>query len=84
MAQVLNNERVTAGDHFQDTRHIELSLGHSGLTYKPGSLLAVFPQQDASAVAAFCKRVRLNPVDWIRVEPEKVLTDGHSPSMEVK
>ena len=84
MAQVLKNERVTAGDHFQDTRHIELSLGDSGLTYEPGSLLAVFPQQDASAVAAFCKRARLNPDDWIRVEPEQVLANGHSPSIAVR
>ena len=83
MAALLKNERVTAKDHFQDTRHIELSLGDSGLTYKPGSVLAVFPQQDAQALAAFCKLARLKPDEWIRVEPEQGLGNGHSSSMEV-
>ena len=83
MAQLLKNERVTARDHFQDTRHIELSLGDSGLTYQPGALLAVMPQQDVSAVAAFCRRAGLDPAAWVSVEPERELTNGHSPSMKV-
>ena len=83
MAQLLKNDRVTAHNHFQDTRHIELSLGDSGLTYQPGALLAIMPQQDASAVAAFCRRVDLDPAAWVSIEPEQELTNGHSPSMKV-
>lgn len=83
MAPLLMNERVTAPEHFQDTRHIELSLGESGLTYEPGALLAVVPKQDASAVAAFCKRARLDPGDLVRVDPEQALTNGRTSSMEV-
>lgn len=74
---------MTAEDHFQDTRHIELGLGDSQLAYEPGALLAVFPQQDLRAVAAFCKQARLDPNAWIRVEPEEGLRNGHSSSMEV-
>ena len=83
MAPVLKNERVTAEDHFQDTRHIELGLGDSQLAYEPGALLAVFPQQDPKAVAAFCKLAQLNPDAWIKVEPEQGRRNGHSASMEV-
>ena len=83
MAQLLKNDRVTAQDHFQDTRHIEFSLGDSGLTYQPGALLAIMPHQDASAVAAFCRRVDLDPASWVSIEPEQELTNGHSPSMKV-
>jgi len=83
MAALLKNKRVTDKDHFQDTRHIELSLGDSGLTYKPGSVLAVFPQQDAQARAAFCKLAGLDPDEWIRVESEQGLGNGRSSSMEV-
>ena len=83
MAPLLRNERVTAEDHFQDTRHIELGLSDSGLTYEPGALLAVFPQQDPKAVAAFCKVAGLDPDAWIRVEPVQELRNGSSSSMEV-
>ncbi len=83
MAPVLKNERVTAEDHFQDTRHIELSLEDSGMTYEPGALLAVFPQQDPRTVAAFCKVAKLDPDAWIRVAPAESLRNGHSSSVQV-
>ena len=83
MAQLIRNDRVTAHDHFQDTRHIELSLGDSELTYRPGALLAIMPQQDASAVTAFCRRADLDPAAWVSIEPEQELTNGHSHSMKV-
>ncbi|CAL5225422.1 g8237 [Coccomyxa viridis] len=84
MAPVLKNERVTAEDHFQDTRHIELSLEDSGMTHEPGALLAVFPQQDPRAVAAFCKVAKLDPDAWIRVAPAESLRNGHSSSMQAR
>ena len=83
MAPVLKNDRVTAENHFQDTRHIELGLGNSGLAYEPGALLAVFTQQDPRAVAAFCERAKLDAESWVRIAPEQELDNGHSSSMEV-
>jgi sulfite reductase alpha subunit-like flavoprotein len=44
MAPLLVNRRLTAEDHFQDTRHLEFGLGGSGLSYEPGDLLAIFPR----------------------------------------
>lgn len=35
-AHVLANRRLTAVDHFQDTRHIELDLQGSGMHHQPG------------------------------------------------
>lgn len=44
MALLLANERLTAPDHFQDTRHLEFDLAGSGLEYEPGDTLAIFPR----------------------------------------
>jgi sulfite reductase alpha subunit-like flavoprotein len=50
MAPLLVNQRVTAADHFQETRHLEFDLAGSGLSYEPGDLLAVFPRTPAADV----------------------------------
>lgn len=50
MAPIVTNQRVTAGHHFQDTRHIEFDLSGSGLQYEPGDLLSIFPRTPAADV----------------------------------
>lgn len=40
-AEVLTNQKITAGASTKDVRHIELSLEGSGLSYEPGDALAV-------------------------------------------
>lgn len=52
MAPLCVNERVTAADHFQDTRHLEFDLSGSGglQDYQPGDLLAIFPRTPAADV----------------------------------
>lgn len=50
MAPLVVNQRVTAADHFQDTRHIEFDLEGSGLSYEPGDLLCIFPRTPAADV----------------------------------
>lgn len=83
MARVLKNERITAEDHFQDTRHIEVHLGNSGLVYLPGDLLAVFPQQHTSALLDFLHRTGLDPEEWVKVEAADSLAGTHRASIEV-
>ncbi|GIL74048.1 hypothetical protein Vretifemale_4109, partial [Volvox reticuliferus] len=68
LARVAVNRRVTAADHFQDTRHIELDLGESGLSYQPGDLLALLPMTDAGVVDSFLRRLGLDGEAWVRVE----------------
>lgn len=36
MARLAVNRRLTAASHFQDTRHLELDLEESGISYEPG------------------------------------------------
>jgi len=68
-ARMLRNQRITASFHFQDTRHIELDLGDSGLTYEPGDVLAVLPRTPPAAVDALLKRLSLDGSQHVCVEP---------------
>ena len=43
----------------KETRHIELSLDGSGLTYEPGDALGIVPQNEPAVVAALLERARL-------------------------
>src|SRR5690606_17939921 len=45
-APVLDNFVLTGRGSSKETRHIELSLAGSGLTYQPGDALGVVPQND--------------------------------------
>jgi hypothetical protein len=83
MAKVLTNSRMTAPTHFQDSRHIELDLGNSGLSYESGHLLAVFPQQPAAAVEDFLQRLGLDADVWVKIEPEGQSDASQSPAIEV-
>jgi len=65
---VVKNRRLTAEDHFQDVRHIELDLGPAGPEYKPGDALALPPQQPPAAVHAFLQLCGLHPSDIVTVQ----------------
>jgi sulfite reductase alpha subunit-like flavoprotein len=64
---VAGNRRVTAPDHFQDVRMIELDLSGSGMTYEPGDVIAVWPQQAEEVVHAFCVRCGLDANAWVEI-----------------
>ena len=49
-ATVLDNQRIVARDSERDVRHIELSLAGSGLRYRAGDALGVWPVHDATFV----------------------------------
>lgn len=50
-AEVLTNQKITAGASTKDVRHIELSLEGSGLGYEPGDALAVLIDNPPQLVA---------------------------------
>jgi len=52
-AELLVNQRLTGRGASKDVRHIELSLGDSGLTYEPGDSLGVWPRNSPELVADF-------------------------------
>lgn len=51
LAQISENLRITGRGSSKDTRHIELALDGSGLSYSPGDALGVVPQNDPALVA---------------------------------
>ena len=82
MARMVSNTRLTAEDHFQDTRHIEFDLGAEGPTHDPGDILTVFPKQNPDSVQRFLEHLQLDPQAWVRIH----LSDppaSASASMEV-
>ncbi|MEO7167231.1 MAG: sulfite reductase subunit alpha [Spartobacteria bacterium] len=50
-ARLLVNRRLNASDSEKDTRHFELSLAGSGLTYEVGESVAVYPTNPPELVA---------------------------------
>lgn len=56
---VKKNTRITAQDHFQDVRHIELTCQHADFTYNPGDIAVITPQNLAPEVDLF-----LNYMGW--------------------
>lgn len=52
-ARLARTDVLTQAGSEKDTRHFEIDLGDSGLTYEPGDSLAVLPQNDPALVAEF-------------------------------
>lgn len=50
MAEVLETLNLNGRGSDRETRHLELSLEGSGLTYEPGDAVGVYPQNDPSLV----------------------------------
>jgi sulfite reductase (NADPH) flavoprotein alpha-component len=59
-AEVLANQRISAGDGTKDIRHIELSLRDSGLSYEPGDALGVWPSNPPELIAKILDVLKLD------------------------
>lgn len=69
-AAVLDNIVLTGRGSTKETRHVELSLEGSGLTYQPGDALGVVPRNDPSLVAALLDRLGLSADAPVTVKQE--------------
>jgi sulfite reductase (NADPH) flavoprotein alpha-component len=67
-AKVLKNINLNGSGSTKETRHIELSLKGSGLSYNPGDALGIVPSNDPELVAAI-----LEEMQW---DEEAVVTVG--------
>jgi len=65
-AEVLENINLNGRGSNKETRHIELSLEDSGLTYKPGDSLGIYPENDPVLVSQL-----LDVLPW---DPETKVT----------
>ncbi|WP_079507458.1 assimilatory sulfite reductase (NADPH) flavoprotein subunit [Mesobacillus jeotgali] len=76
-AEVLENINLNGRGSNKETRHIELSLEDSGLTYKPGDSLGIYPDNDPALVAEL-----LDTLTW---DPEiKVTVNKQGESLTLK
>ena len=60
-AQILKNINLNGAGSSKETRHIELSLRGSGLSYKPGDCLGIIPKNDSELVADLLEEMKWNP-----------------------
>ena len=59
-APVLENIVLNGRGSNKETRHVELSLEDSGLTYRPGDAVGVYPQNNPQLVAAVIEKLGLS------------------------
>ena len=57
-AKVLKNVNLNGAGSSKETRHIELSLKGSDLSYVPGDVLGVFPENDPELVASLLEEMK--------------------------
>lgn len=60
-APILDNVVITGRGSSKETRHVELSLEDSGLTYEPGDALGIVPQNDPELVGSLLEQLSLSP-----------------------
>lgn len=63
MAEVLESLNLNGRDSDRETRHLELSLEGSGLTYAPGDAVGVYPQNDPFLVEEIISFLKWDPKD---------------------
>lgn len=61
-ATIIENLVLTGRGSSKETRHVELSLEGSGLTYEPGDALGIMPRNDPALVDSLLEHLAL-PVD---------------------
>jgi sulfite reductase (NADPH) flavoprotein alpha-component len=59
-ASVIDNIVLTGRGSSKETRHIELSLADSGLTYQPGDALGIVPRNDPALVTSLIETLKLS------------------------
>ena len=72
-AEVLANQKITAGRSSKDVRHIELSIEGSGLTYEPGDSLAVLASNPPQLVSELIALLGVDGKDLVTVRDNSLL-----------
>jgi sulfite reductase (NADPH) flavoprotein alpha-component len=69
-AEVLENLNLNGRGSNKETRHLELSLEGSGLSYKPGDSLGIYPENDPELVDLLLKELKYNPDESITINKQ--------------
>jgi sulfite reductase (NADPH) flavoprotein alpha-component len=83
-APVIENIVLTGRGSTKETRHVELSLADSALTYKPGDALGIMPRNDPGLVSTLLERLELSPDAPVTVNKRTMsLGEAMSGSLEI-
>ncbi|RID81842.1 assimilatory sulfite reductase (NADPH) flavoprotein subunit [Peribacillus asahii] len=69
-AEVLENINLNGRGSNKETRHLELSLEGSGLTFEPGDTLGVYPENDPALVEALIGEMKWDPEEKVTVNKQ--------------
>lgn len=69
-AEVLENLNLNGRGSNKETRHLELSLEGSGLTYAPGDSLGIYPENDPVLVGLLIKEMNWDPEEIVTVNKQ--------------
>lgn len=67
-ARLLSNDRVTSEDHFQDVRLVRLDIHGSNISFCPGDVALLAPQNSNETVDEFIKHMQLSPDDLFSLQ----------------
>jgi sulfite reductase (NADPH) flavoprotein alpha-component len=66
-AEVLDNLNLNGRGSNKETRHLELSLEGSGLSFEPGDSLGIYPENDPELVALLLEELKWNPEESVTI-----------------
>ena len=69
-AEVLESINLNGRGSNKETRHLEISLEGSGLSYKPGDALGIYPQNDPKLVDELISALGWNPDETITINKQ--------------
>ncbi|MCK1993608.1 assimilatory sulfite reductase (NADPH) flavoprotein subunit [Peribacillus muralis] len=69
-AEVLENINLNGRGSNKETRHLELSLEGSGLTFEPGDSIGIYPQNDSALVDMLLHELNWNPEEMVKVNKQ--------------
>lgn len=69
-AEVLENLNLNGRGSNKETRHVEISLEGSGLTYQPGDALGIYPQNDPKLVNELIHALNSNPDETVMINKQ--------------
>ena len=69
-AEVLENLNLNGRGSNKETRHLELSLEGSGLTFEPGDSLGIYPENDPALVDMLLEEMKWDPEETVTVNKQ--------------
>ncbi|BBL35682.1 sulfite reductase [NADPH] flavoprotein [Nitrosomonas stercoris] len=83
-ATIIDSIALSGRGSTRDTRHIEISLADSGLTYVPGDALGIVAHNDPAMVEALLDALDMNPSDPVTIKNQSVtLSEALIGSLEI-